>query len=226
MVPKVSQKIEAIKLREKGYSYSEIANRLGVSKGSMSLWVRDVKVSIDGRRRLQNINLLRQSKVIATKKRKVKETFAKYKTLYQNEIGNSELDVISGKALCSLMFWCEGGKDHYRGMQFTNSDPRVVKTFITPLKTYFKIDNSKFKPCIHLHEYHNKERQLIFWSKITDIPKKQFSKCYIKPHTGKRIKVGYPGCISLRYNSNDLTRELLTVADVILEKFSGASVNW
>jgi len=68
-----------------------------------------------------------------------------------------------------------------------------------------------------LHSYHNPKKQLDFWSKITDINKKQFIKPYEKPNVGKRIHKNYQGCIAIKYHSNDLARRLNSIAKAFLE---------
>jgi len=75
------------------------------------------------------------------------------------------------------------------------------------LRECFVLDEKKFHPCIHLHSYHSPEKQLDFWSKVTDINKQQFIKPYLKQ-----------GCISLRYFNNDLARRLMAVAKAFLNQ--------
>ena len=52
---------------------------------------------------------------------------------------------------------------------------------------------------MHLHEYHKEEKQRKFWSKITGIPEGQFTKTYWRPHTQKRERENYQGCIRVSY---------------------------
>ena len=42
MKQKREEKIEAMRLREKGYSVNEIVEEVGVAKSSISVWVRNV----------------------------------------------------------------------------------------------------------------------------------------------------------------------------------------
>jgi hypothetical protein len=78
------------------------------------------------------------------------------------------------------------------------------------------VNESKFHPCVHLHEYHSLEMQLDFWSKVTNIDKRQFIRPYIKGHTAKRKREGYQGCISIRYYDADLARRLTATAKAYL----------
>ena len=66
------------------------------------------------------------------------------------------------------------------------------------------LDEKKLRICLHLHEYHSEVRQKQFWSQVTAIPLNQFFKVYKKPHTGKRKKENYPGCVSVRYYDVDV----------------------
>ena len=82
------------------------------------------------------------------------------------------------------------------------------------------MDSSKFRVCVHLHKYHNKDKEINFWSEITGIPKNQFINPYLKLNGGKRIKINYHGCVSIYYYSNDTARKLLANAMAFLSKFS------
>lgn len=119
------------------------------------------------------------------------------------------------------MYWCEGGKNEKFGIHFTNSDPYLVKTFLYFLRRGYKLKENKLKVCIHLHEYHDVKKQLAFWSQTTKIPKGQFVKPYIKPHTGKVVRENYQGCISIRYYSTDLARKILMLGKACIHVFGG-----
>lgn len=123
-------------------------------------------------------------------------------------VDNLVLDTNHQKLICSVMFWCEGGKDIAAGIRFINSDPKMVNTFLTLLRSSFDIDEAKFRALIHLHEYHNPDKQLQYWSNITNIPANQFYKSFKKGNTGSNKKEGYPGCVSIRYLDKSLGKLL------------------
>lgn len=80
------------------------------------------------------------------------------------------------------------------------------------------IDERKFRVLMHLHEYHDEEKQRVFWSRLTNIPRSQFLKTFRKPHTGKRVKEDYPGCIAIYYNSSETARKLKAIYKVFSEQ--------
>jgi len=218
MKKKTEDKLKAIELRKKGYSLNEIVKKLKVSKSSASVWVRNAPLSITARNRL--LKRVKLCQVLAAEARR-KETRVKIEKHLQNasrEIETKQFSKLDKKTMCALIYWCEGSKDEYSGMYFANSDPNLVKSFLSLFRSGFDLDENKFRVCIHLHEYHDPVAQLNFWSRVTSIPKKQFIKSYLKPNTGKRIRDGYPGCIGIKYHSTDMARQLLATALAFFNK--------
>ncbi len=193
----------AIELRKKGLMYVEIAEQLQVPKTTLYGWLKSV--SFTEAQRAKAEDHYRKSKRVQVSRmntgRTVKrESLEKITLLNARKITNDLTFSIEQKQLlCAIFFWCEGGKNISGGFQFINSDPIMMRTFLTLLRESYIIDESKFRALIHLHDYHDPKKQLAFWSENTGIPKKQFHEPYVKPHTGKNTREGYPGCVSVRY---------------------------
>ncbi|HCC83232.1 TPA: hypothetical protein DEP96_00085 [Candidatus Uhrbacteria bacterium] len=116
------------------------------------------------------------------------------------------------RLVAALLYWCEGGKQSLSsGINFSNSDPELMKTFLSALRKGFTLDESKFRVLMHLHEYHDETKQQTFWSRVTNIPVAQFQKTYKKPHTGKRKHLNYEGCASLRYYNAGIVKNLIII---------------
>ena len=64
---------------------------------------------------------------------------------------------------------------------------------------------------MHLHEYHDEEKQKKYWSKIANIPLKQFHRSFLKQNTKKRIRDNYPGCVSVSYYNAQIAKELIVL---------------
>lgn len=218
---KIAEKLRAIALREKGYSLNEIIKEVGVAKSSVSEWVRNVPLTPKAQKRLLTKIKLGQFNAAISKRRKVDDAFKQHRRIAEEEILTKDLDKSHKKTICSLLYWCEGAKNHYRGVVFTNSDPRLIKTFLQLFREGFVVNEKKFSVCVHLHEYHNVNKQLRFWSRVTKIPLKNFIKPYLKLNSGKRIHKNYPGCVSVRYGNNDMARQLLATAQVFLANYGG-----
>ncbi|MEK7173123.1 MAG: hypothetical protein AAB740_04065, partial [Patescibacteria group bacterium] len=171
----------------------------------------------NARRRLLTKIKLGQLVSAENKHRKTEQVIENYRREAAIEFENIKLDKPLKKITCSLLYWCEGAKDTYSGIRFTNSDPRLIRTFLALFRKAFAVDETKLRVGLHLHEYHNPRRQIAFWSKTTGIPKQKFINPFLKPHTSKRIKRNYPGCATIYYHSNDMARELLATAEMFIQ---------
>lgn len=214
-------KEKATNLRRLGFSLNEIYEKIGVSKSVISGWTKSVDLDDFAKNRI--LARIKSGQLIsANKKReKTKEKLAAYKIRAITDLDKINLDKVTARIICSLMYWCEGGKNQFNGVRFTNSDPKLIKSFLYLFRYGFDLDENKFRVCVHLHEYHDSAKQINFWARVTSIPKNQFIKPFLKQNTGKSIKRGYPGCADIRYHSNDIAKQLLIIAESFLLKYDG-----
>ncbi|MDD5396544.1 MAG: helix-turn-helix domain containing protein [Candidatus Moranbacteria bacterium] len=206
---KLDLKNEAVKLRRKGFSFKEISEKLGISKSTASLWLRDVKLSKNAKERIIKLGVDGRN----NSKKSVENRIAKEDKMISEgaakTISNCVLLRNDLKLICALLYWCEGGKTEKAQLTFINSDPKLIKYFIDTFRKAFAVDEKRFRVLLHVHEYHIIEKQIKFWSKITKISESQFTKPYNKPNTGKRIKEDYQGCISVRYYGREIRQEMM-----------------
>lgn len=222
---KLKKREEAIRLRKRGYSINEIYSKLGVSKSSVSLWVKEVSLSQQARSRLER-NLTRGQ----LRSREVLRARGDQRRKYARQVGRkivSEFKATKSlnQVMCAMIYYCEGTKADHAGVSFTNSNPSLVETFLELLRGSFDLQESKFSVCVHLHSYHDEKKQKRFWSRITGIPQRQFMRSFRKPNTGKRIRKNYPGCVNIRYYDVQLGRILNATAEEYMKNM-GPSVNW
>ncbi len=194
---------QAIQLRQKGYLYSEIASQLGIAKSTAYVWTHEVilteAATAAHTHRTKQAQLAKVAHLAGLNRLRHKNRDEALRANAHDIVQSVKFSDAHKKILCAVFFWCEGGKDVAGGLHFINSDPVMMRLFLTLLRQSFSLDESKFRAIIHLHDYHDPARQLEFWSGVTDIPKSQFYRPYIKPHTGKNNRAGYPGCLSVRY---------------------------
>lgn len=210
-------KEEAIILRRRGSSLREISETLKVSKSTASLWLRDLKLSSSAFKILEEKKTNGRRKGSDTQKEKLRQKKRDMHVLaarYALEIPFSQEQA---KGLCALLYGCEGTKNGTRAA-FINSDPDLIRFFLILFRKSFTVDEKKFRVQMHLHEYHNEKQQLKFWVGVTGICEEQFSKTFQKKNGKKNIREGYQGCISVRYNSADIQRELVNVYRAILKR--------
>lgn len=100
----------------------------------------------------------------------------------------------------------------------------MVVTFLKLIREGFLIDESKLRVLVHIHEYHNNDEIKFFWSSVTKIPLNQFHKSYLKPHTGKRIKEGYMGCVNINYFDSQVARQIKVLYNMFADTLTGGVV--
>lgn len=211
MRQKVAEKFTAIRLRKQGKSVLEIAERLGVAKSSVSVWIRNVSLSPVAEKRLLQKISAGQRAGGRSQHAKVINAENTHLQFASKNINSLKISLEHKRLLCALIYWCEGAKSANR-VDFTNADPKLVGLFLSLFRSSFAIDESKFRVCLHIHDYHDRQKQIVFWSKVTTISLEQFIKPYTKPHTGRQINKGYQGCVSVRYHNADIARQLHATA--------------
>lgn len=210
---------KVISLRKRGYSINELAQKMGVAKSSISLWVTSTMLGEKAQNRLRERRILGQYHTIATKKRIRALETAEYEQQARGQLENIDFNQSLTKLLCSIFFWTEGGKHTDSFVYFTNSDPVMVKIFLKLLRKGFTLNENKLRALVHIHEYHIDKEVKAEWSKLTGIPLEQFTKSYLKPHTKKRLRDGYPGCITVRYYDAKIARELRSIYNMFAQQY-------
>jgi len=206
---------QARELRMQGLAYNQIADRLGVSKSSVSLWVRDLprpphlsyvenrRRSADGVRRYW----AREREVRGTQR-------ASEVAAAATAIGRlSDREILVAGAVA---YWCEGTKrkppHNFERVVFVNSDPGLILFFMRFLASA-GIRREDLAFCVQIHETADVEAAERFWQEITGAPAGQFTKSTLKRHNPKtnRKNVGenYHGCLRISvYRSSALYRKI------------------
>lgn len=203
---------KAINLRKQGYSLREISEKLNIAKSTTSLWLRNVKLNKKAKERIKYLGVegrLRSNKTSRAKRQAIWQRMADHTIIFKKGLSDYSIDEL--KVLLAMLYWGEGYKNG-RSVVFMNSDPNMVKVYLFLLRQCFKIKEEKLKAVIHLHEYHNKEEMIDYWSKVAKIDKKQI-RIYEKSNTGIRKKEGYKGCLSIRYYNALIFDEIMLIID-------------
>ncbi len=205
----------ARELRGQGFDYEEIAERLGVAKSSVSLWVRDMPVpprlsyeecrkrSAEGSHRYWDAE---------RKAREARRTSER--TAAAAQIGHlSEREILIAGALA---YWCEGSKSKPHRRQdrvtFTNSDPALITFFLRFLETAgTSRDELLFR--VHIHENADVAAAERFWLVLTGAPPGQFRPVVLKRHNPKTVRKNtgetYHGCLRIDVRrSGELYRKI------------------
>lgn len=176
---KYQEKQIAIHMRQKGASLGEIAQKLSVSKGSVSLWVRGVELSPDQVNRLNRNGF----SVSAIEKRRVSRLAneKKKRDFVITEAGKDIVKITQEelKLIGIALYWAEGGKTK-NSVRISNSDPYIIRVMMRFFRQICSVEEHKFRVQIHTHSHLNVKNAENYWSNITNIPIVQFYKTYAK----------------------------------------------
>lgn len=173
-------KQKAITMRKTGMSYSQIKEKLNVSKSTLSGWLYDMPLSEKKIRELRADNPIRIEKYRNTMRLKRDSKNLEAYNIIAKRIGKiSDREfLIAGL----FLYWAEGSKTKTFAIGLTNTNPNMLILFIRWLQ-FFDVPKSKLKVHLHLYSDMNIKKQIDFWSKTLDIPISQFRKPYIKKTT-------------------------------------------
>jgi transcriptional regulator with XRE-family HTH domain len=194
---------KARELRLQGLDYEEIVAKLGVSKSSVSLWVRDL-------RRPPRVAPERCAEHTAEQIRRYWATERPVRAARRATASAAAAASIGGLTDREILvagavaYWCEGAKNkpHRRvdRVTFANSDPELVSFFLLFLDTA-GIARSDLAFQLQIHESADVESATRFWLALTGARPEQFGKVYLKPHnpltTRKNTGDRYHGCLRI-----------------------------
>jgi AcrR family transcriptional regulator len=205
---KLAEREQARRLRATGLPMADIAARLGVSKSSVSRWVRDVAreprpLVSRGRRREPNALQRRKQAQID---RLLAEGRDRVGRLSEREF------LVAGVAL-----YAGEGSKRDGSIIFANSDPRMVAFFCSWLRHFFQIDESRLRVRVYLHHGLDLAAATAFWSEVTGVPEPQFLKPYraVADPSIRHAKHVH-GCVGVRYSCSTIHRSIMGLVGALL----------
>lgn len=210
-------KVQAIKLRKQGATYSEILKEIPVAKSTLSLWLRSVGLTKRQRQRLTKKKLAAARRGGLARRRQRLKITKQIKKTARSEI--KEIDDESLHLIGSVLYWAEGDKEKIYSsgpvVGFSNSDPLMIKVYIKWLRACLKISDERICLNIVIHENHRKRSRAVlkYWADIIGFPASKFGKIYYKKHkiNSNRRNIGkdYHGLLKIRLKkSTELNRKI------------------
>jgi hypothetical protein len=182
---KLDAQEKAREMRADGRTLLDIARTLGVSKSSVSVWVRDVEFEPQPRR-------------ASVHRRPHAQHLAKLAEIAEcDRLGAERLGTLSDaafRAAGAALYAGEGSKRDGK-VTFANTNPEMMAFFCAWLRRFFDIDESRLRMRVYLHEGLDLDAAEEFWSGVTRIPRSQFTRAYrAKPDPSIRRTKHVFGC--------------------------------
>lgn len=169
-------------------SLNEIVRELNVSKSSVSLWVRDVKLTSKQRATLtargfsvSAIEKRRLNRIANTRERHQLVIDAAKEQIWP--LNHYELLLVG-----SALYWGEGNKSSRNVAAVTNSDPDIIKIMMKFFREVCGVEMGKFRGHVHTFSHLNAKKAEKYWSSVSGVPIRQFFKTYAKPSSASKGK--------------------------------------
>ncbi len=171
-------KQKAVVLRRQGLSYNEIRKKIGISKSTLSLWLKSVPLKPEHRKRLYTKQIQILSRGPSSQKERRRKEINKIIEDAEAEIARPITEQ-AFKLFGAAIYWGEGSKGNR--LQVTNSDPHLILFTVAWIEKTLGISRNNLKAWLNIYPQQSDINIKRFWSDLTGIPMKNFGKSYIKP---------------------------------------------
>ena len=204
---KVKQQEQARAFRAQSRTLADIAQILGVSKSSVSLWVRDVPFTptlpLRGPHR-------RPHPAHEAKLRQIEEL---------NREGRERIGTLSDEEflVAGVALYAGEGAKGDGTVQFANTDPAMIRFFCAWLRRFFGVDERRVRLGVYLHQGLDLEHAEAFWSKLTGVPRDQFRQAHrAVPDASIRHNKHEHGCAYVYYCCSKTHRQIMGLVRALL----------
>lgn len=180
---------KALDLRKQGKSYSQIKKELGISKSTLSVWLRAYPLSKEQLKLLRGVSEVRVERFRETMRSKRAERTNLYYEEAKKMLGAfSEHELfIAGL----FLYWGEGNKASRSTLGVYNNDPSVIKFALLWYTEALSIPKSKISVYLHLYSDMDIPKEITYWENTLSLPNSSFRKPYIKEST--RVGIDHKG---------------------------------
>jgi predicted transcriptional regulator len=173
---KTDERLRARDLRAQGWSVKQIERELGVSRASVSVWVRDVRLGEE-----QRAMLITRSKLGPIVAAERKAARARELRRVHQETGRRLARERDGSyAAGCMLYWAEGSKTR-NTVQMTNSDPELLAYFARFLRVHFDVSPASMRLGCNLFADHAERQGEIetFWLARLELPASSLTKSMV-----------------------------------------------
>lgn len=209
---------KVVALRYKGFSYNEILRCVPVGNGTISRWCHGISLTKEQKRRLiekrRNNSYIRHLRKQATQSKKEAKIWAREQI--RKLSSSDQLLLISGL----LLYWAEGTSQP-KSLQFTNTNPQIVKLMMKFFRKILKVSEKKFRIMVRIGDEGNIERAKRYWLRTTGLSKRNLRRPEILKlvANSKSLRKHPYGICRIEIHDISLARKLTTLIKEFSKKF-------
>lgn len=180
--------MKARELRRQGSSIREVAKILSVSRGSVSVWCRDIELNSEQIEQLKESDRRGAYKgglVVKKKKDRRVADYMRKGCSCISELTDQELFLIG-----ISLYWAEGCKSrNSERIIFSNSDAGMIRLWMRWLYECLGVSKQDVICRVGINHLHRSRIQEVeaYWSQLTDVPLSQFRLASFKKVTNSKV---------------------------------------
>lgn len=222
---------KVINERKDGKTYGEIRAilKIRIPKSTLSYWCKGVNLPAEYQNRIKKI--VKQSgqkgRLIAVAVNKAKREKYLAALWDKNKHLAAKLkDKDTARIALAMLYMGEGAKHRKGALLLGNSNPYIIKAFLSLLRHCFRFEENRFRCTLQCRADQNVKKLELFWSKVTQIPLTRFYKARIDPRTvGKPTKKkDYLGVCRIELFSADVYNEICSIIKILESLYKGPVV--
>ncbi len=124
--------------------------------------------------------------------------------------------------IAALMLYAGEGAKTGNAVDFVNSDPALILTFVKYLRNHCKIDENRLKFYLYCFANQNVRALIKHWCNLLKVSPTQFTKPYVRPNVRSSSRISSHGVLHVRYSDKRLLNNLLEEIDKQLIEFNGS----
>jgi len=211
---------KAIELRIEGKSYSEIKSELGLSKSTLSDWLKKYPLS---EKQLVRIKEKKPQQIERFRKTMASKKIAQLQQAYDQAITDwiplSERELMLAGI---FLYWGEGTKVGNGYVCISNSNPKIISFAFNWFTQALNVPKNKFKILVHLYSDMDIHKEMQYWQELLSLPISNFRKPYIKKsqRSGLTYKSFGHGTCNLIISSVELKEKIIQSINAISDHYS------
>lgn len=209
-------KEKAIYLRKRGTSIGVIERKFGIPRSTLSGWFRNLKLTKEQKERIMERATVKMSRARIkavlwhNKQKEIRIKIAQSEAINTlKQINKSNMHIL--ELALSMLYLGEGDKTNVTSMG--NSNPLILKFFISSVKKLFSIELSDIRCDLHLRSDQDEKESVLYWSRELKIPYKYFSTTKDKRIVKSKTYPNYKGVCVVRCGKVAIQRRLVHLGE-------------
>lgn len=213
----IDLKPDAIQMRIEGKSIKNVEKSFGIPRSTLSGWFKNIELT----KRQKDTLVKNRSNALKKARAKAVEWHNLQKENRLKEAEKQAANLLSAidakdpsiQELALAMLYLGEGIKANRELGLGNTNPLVLKFFVSVLQTNFDIDKNKIRCELYLRADQNSEELKQYWSKQLGIPLENFKYSHNDKRTiGSSTYPSYKGVCLLRCGNLSIQRKLVYIA--------------